>query len=141
MSAEEHPARLASQRSMAAVMAHDKEAWLALYADDIVLEDPIGFSPVDPSGQGIRGKEAVTKLWDMAIAPNDYQFEVHHSYAAGREVANVLTLTVTFHKTSQMVVNGVFTYRLNDDGKIVSLRGYWDFNEAMAGMKKLPKSQ
>ena len=41
-SGTEHPARLASQRSMAAVEAGDREAWLALFTDDAVVEDPIG---------------------------------------------------------------------------------------------------
>ena len=37
--AQEHPARLASQRSMQAVGAKAKDAWLALFADDAVLAD------------------------------------------------------------------------------------------------------
>ena len=45
-------ARELSQASMAAVEAKDKEAWLALFADDAVVEDPIGPSAFDPEGNG-----------------------------------------------------------------------------------------
>ena len=52
----EHPARLAGLNSVRNVKAKDKAAWLALFADDAVIEDPVGVSPLDPSGQGHRGK-------------------------------------------------------------------------------------
>src|SRR6185436_9211045 len=48
MSDVEHPARLASKRSIAAVRAKDKAAWIALFAEDAVIEDPVGVSPIDP---------------------------------------------------------------------------------------------
>ena len=50
-----HPARDASLASMTAVEAGDREAWLALFADDAVVEDPIGPSPFSPDGTGQRG--------------------------------------------------------------------------------------
>ena len=48
----EHPAHLAGKRSREAVMARDKEAWLAVFAEDAIVEDPIGPSAFDPGGQG-----------------------------------------------------------------------------------------
>ena len=47
----EHPARAAAQASMAAVAAGDRSAWLALFADNAVVEDPIGPSMFDPEGE------------------------------------------------------------------------------------------
>ena len=41
--------------SMAAVEAGDREAWLALFSDDAVVEDPVGPSMFDPEGTGHRG--------------------------------------------------------------------------------------
>ena len=41
-------ARELGQASMAAVEARDRTAWLALFADDGVVEDPIGPSAFDP---------------------------------------------------------------------------------------------
>ena len=55
-------------------MARDKEAWLAVFADDAIVEDPIGPSHFDPEGKGHRGKEAIAKFYDMAIAPSELTF-------------------------------------------------------------------
>ena len=71
----EHPARRAGQNSMRNVKAKDKTAWLALFADDAVIEDPVGVSPLDPSGQGHRGKAAIARFWDTVIAPGDVEMQ------------------------------------------------------------------
>jgi steroid delta-isomerase len=129
---QEHPARLASQKSRAAVMAKRKEDWLALFAPDAVIEDPIGKSPIDPVGDGHRGPAAISAFWDKQIEPVTIAFEVHHSWACGMECANVLTLTITMPNGMKALCNGVFTYKVNDEGKLVSLRGHWEFDQMMA---------
>ena len=45
---------------------HDKEGWLALMADEVVIEDPIGPSVTNPDGNGVRGKE-VGSFFDKSI--------------------------------------------------------------------------
>ena len=52
----------ASQASWAAVQSGDREAWLALMADDVVIEDPIGPAPTNADGRGVRGKAAVAEF-------------------------------------------------------------------------------
>ena len=59
------PVHLAGKRSREAAMARDKEAWLALFADDAIIEDPVGPSHFDHDGKGHRGKEAIAKFFDM----------------------------------------------------------------------------
>ena len=94
--ATEHPARLASQKSIAAVQAKDKAAWLALFADDAVVEDPVGPSFLDESGQGHRGLAAIGAFFDNNIAPvESIRFDLADSFAAGDEVANVATIHMT----------------------------------------------
>lgn len=119
------PARQASQASMAAVEAGDRAAWLALFAPDAVIEDPIGVSVLDPTGQGHRGTEAIAAFWDTTIASGTIRFAIRESYAAGDEVANVGTITTTFPDGTAVAVDGVFTYRVGDDGLIRALRAYW----------------
>ncbi len=128
----EHPARAASIKSRAAVMAKRKDDWLALFAPDAVIEDPIGTSPIDPVGDGHRGAAAISAFWDTQIAPTTIEFEVHHSWACGMECANVLTLTIRLPNGMQARCDGVFTYKVNDEGKLVSLRGHWEFDQMMA---------
>ncbi|MCE7958037.1 MAG: nuclear transport factor 2 family protein [Acidobacteria bacterium ACB2] len=126
---DEHPARAASRRSMEAVVAGDKDAWLENFADDAIVEDPIGASPLDPEGRGHRGKEAIAGFWDANIGPNKVSFEIAASYVAGNEVANVGSIITTFPDLSQVVVEGVFCYRVGDDGRLSSLRTYWELEK------------
>jgi len=41
---------------MEAVLRRSKEDWLALFAEDAIVEDPVGTSMFDPDGTGHRGK-------------------------------------------------------------------------------------
>jgi len=124
--AAEHPARLASQRSMDAVHRKDKQAWVDNFADDAIVEDPIGPSILDPSGAGQRGKAAIAAFWDKLIGPNRVFFDVRESYAGGLECANVGSVNTVLPNGAVMIVNGVFTYRVNEAGKVVALRAYWE---------------
>jgi hypothetical protein len=121
---EEHPARAAAQRSMDCVHAKKREDWIANFADDAHIEDPIGKSPLDPTGQGQRGKAAIAAFWDRVIAPNRVLFDIARSYACGNECANVGTITTVMPNGATTIVNGVFTYRVDDAGKVTNLRAY-----------------
>jgi ketosteroid isomerase-like protein len=127
---EEHPAMVAARGSWSAVQRKAKEEWLDLMADDVVIEDPIGTSPLDPVGKGHCGKEAVRAFWDKNIAPSAIQIEPHRSFAAGKESAHLMTLTTTFPNGAKMIVEGIFTYRVDDAGKLNSLRGFWELAKA-----------
>lgn len=125
----EHPARRAAELSMAAVEAGDRDRWLALFADDAVVEDPIGPSPLDATGAGRHGKAAIAEFYDSIVAPNDVAFAITASYVGGHEVANVGTITTTFADGTRAMVEGVYTYRVNDEGLITALRAYWEFDQ------------
>ena len=89
---ENHPALVAARGSWRCVQAKDKEGWLALMADDVLFEDPIGVGPTNPDGQGIRGKQALAGFFEKNMAPNTIRIETHESFAAGNESAHVMTL-------------------------------------------------
>jgi len=131
---EEHPARLASQRSMQAVQAKTKAAWLDLFAADAIIEDPVGMSPLDPDGKGHVGKAAISAFWDQHIAVNQIAFDIRHSYACGNEVANVGVITTTLPTGMRALAEGVFVYKVNAAGKLVSLRAFWEFEKMMASL-------
>ena len=128
----EHPARAASRRSMELVQSkgeNAKEEWMALFADDAIIEDPIGASPLDPEGKGHRGRDAISAFWDLTIAHVQLTFDIRSSYAAGNEVANVGMITSKLADGTTITVEGVFTYRVDAAGKIVALRAYWEFDK------------
>ncbi|MGO9187886.1 MAG: nuclear transport factor 2 family protein, partial [Streptosporangiaceae bacterium] len=60
----DHPARRASRHSMAAVAARRKDQWLALFAPDAVVADPVGPSLLDPGGTGHHGHDGIGRFWD-----------------------------------------------------------------------------
>jgi ketosteroid isomerase-like protein len=123
---ESHPARDMAVRSMTAVEAGDRETWLSLFAEDALMEDPIGPSAFDPEGKGHRGVEAIGRFWDETISKSPVRLVVRESYAAGNECANVATITLTMPDGSRAIVDGVFTYRIDDAGLLAALRAYWE---------------
>ena len=126
----DHPALVAAHNSWRCVMNKDKEAWLALMADDVCVEDPIGVAPTNPTGKGIQGKAALGEFYDKNIAPTRILIESQESYAAGRESAHVLDLTTSFPNGVKMHVHGIFTYTINEAGLITNLRGYWSLEDS-----------
>ncbi len=117
-------------RSRAAVTAGDREGWLGLFAEDAVVQDPIGPSPFDPEGKGHVGRQAIAAFYDTVIAPSEaITFEITESYLCGDEVADVGIIRTTLAGgTHQAVVHGVYTYRSDGAGKLAALRAFWEFD-------------
>ncbi|RMI28257.1 nuclear transport factor 2 family protein [Nocardia stercoris] len=128
----EHPAVVAGLASQQAVRARNKDAWLDLFAADGKVEDPIGPSPFDPEGVGHQGREAIGAFWDKAIAPTtEIEFLFGDKFACGSEVA--FTGLIRTHMGGQLIdAEGVFTYKVDADGKILALRAFWELERAMA---------
>lgn len=129
-------AQAAAQRSIDTVRAKDKEGWLANFADDACIEDPVGKSPLDPTGNGHRGKAAIAAFWDMCIATGNVDFRIRESYPVSDVAcANVGSI---LNKMGNMSIEakGVFIYHVNAEGKVTNLRAYWDFDSTMAAAKK-----
>jgi steroid delta-isomerase len=122
---EIHPAIAAAQESWRCAQAQDKEGWLALMSEDVCIEDPIGVSPTNPTGKGVRGKAEVGEFFDKYIGASTIVVEVHESRFAGNESAHVMTLHTSLKGGLKTKVKGIFTYLLNDEGLLTNLRGYW----------------
>jgi steroid delta-isomerase len=129
---QQSPALAASQSSWRCVQAHDREGWLALMADDVVVEDPIGKSVTNPDGTGVRGKDGVAEFYDTNIAANQLRITCEETFPSSdpNEIAHILVLRSKFDSGITSSVRGVFTYRVNDAGLIANMRGYWNL-EAM----------
>ena len=131
-----HPARDASRRSMDAVSRGAKDDWLALFDPDAVVADPVGPSLFDPAGNGHQGLAAISAFWDSTISNAErIEFSISDSFAAGDEVANVGTITTYLPGDQRLDTDGVFVYRVDEQGRIRSLRAYWEFDRAMATLR------
>ncbi len=124
------PALAASQASWRCVQAGDREGWLALMAEDVVIEDPIGDAVTNPGGQGVRGKEAVSAFFEKTIGrtPTTITCEETFPSSSPNEIAHILALRFNFGNGMTGSVRGVFTYRVDDAGLLTNLRGYWNMD-------------
>lgn len=134
--AEVLTARELGERSRAAVKAKDREGWLDLFAEEGVVEDPVGPSPFDPEGRGHRGRRGIGAFYDQVIAGSErIDFEIDESYLCGDEAAAVGTIRTTLAGGQQVaVVRCIFTYYADGHGKLAALRSYWE----MGAMEIVP---
>ena len=107
-------------------------------ADDVVVEDPIGKSITNPEGTGVRGKDGVAEFYDTNIAANNLTITCEETFPSSdpNEVAHILVLDSKFEGGFTSSVRGVFTYRVNDDGLINSMRGYWNLEMMKFGKEE-----
>jgi ketosteroid isomerase-like protein len=123
---------------MNAVTRKAKDEWLALFAPDGVVEDPVGPSMFDEQGKGHHGHDGIAAFWDLAIANVErFHFTIRDSFAAGDESANVGTITTYLPGNMRVDTDGVFVYRVRDDGLIISMRAFWEIQRAMNTLTKV----
>ncbi len=101
--------------------AHDKAGWIALFDDDYVIEDPVGWQPV-------RG-DAISGFWDAFIAPNDIEFVVHHDWIDGLHLVRDVTVVTTLGTRLQVTTPAHLRYELVErDGalKVQRMAAHWE---------------
>jgi steroid Delta-isomerase len=130
----DHPARRAGQLSNATVARGAKDEWLALFAPDAVIEDPVGPSFLDPEGKGHQGRDEISKFWDANVSRiKKFHFDISDSFANGPTCANVVTITTTLDDAgTTMRIECILIYTVDDQGLIKSLRAHWEPDRAMA---------
>ena len=135
-----NPAYQMSLTSRECLKTKDKKRWLAMWAEDGIIEDPIGPTMLDPEGKGHSTPAAREAFYDRNIANSDIEYIIHDTHTAHLECANIVTLNVHMTidgKKYYQQVNGVFTYSCNEQGKLTALRGFWEFDEGMATFKEV----
>ena len=115
-----------AETSLALTKARDRDGWLALFEDDALLQDPVGPSRTDPSGQGHQGIEAITKFHDSVISGvKTFDYTIERAYTGGDEVALVVNFQIT-GEHGRVDMDLVNIYKRSDSGKLSSLRSFWD---------------
>ncbi len=98
----------------------DAVARADLFADDVIVEDPVGAPPV-------IGKAALIAFWENAAAfPTRYTATLHKLVICGNEafVEFSLEVAITGMTPATIAIREIF--KLDASGKIVSLRAFWD---------------
>ena len=137
---DDHPARAASQRSYSAVAKGDLAEWLTVYAEDCVLEDPVGPSMFDPDGTGHHGHDGISAFWKLAIEPIDtFEFEIYESFAnpGSNTCANIGRIKTSFADGSHTTTDLIMVYVVADDGLVKSMKAFWEPERTMASFTKV----
>ena len=125
-----HPARQAQRAALSRACAGDKQGWLALWADDCEIYDPVGPSIFDTEGHGHHGRSGIEHFWDVAIAPVErFEVEIRSSYANGDSSAQEGTFRTWFADGSSAEIDLVTVYRVDEAGLITSMRAYWELDK------------
>lgn len=109
-------------KSPAAVAAHDKASWLALFAHDSLVNDPVGSKPH-------QGHEEISRFYDTFIAPNKIVFDVDKDTVCGNTVVRDLIIKTTMSTGLQVDVPTHIRYELIVDNgalKIHNLYAHWE---------------
>ena len=117
-------------------VAKDKQNWLDLFAEDAIVQDPIGKSPLDPDGTGHKGKGAIEKFYDTVIANGNIEFNILESIPCAEECANFAEIK-NIVGDEKIETKMIVIYRVNSDDKIVSLRAFWDYQEMEDQLKAM----
>jgi steroid Delta-isomerase len=132
---DDHPARAASMRSYSAVANGDLAGWLTVYAEDCVLEDPVGRSMFDPEGRGHRGHAGLSAFWEQAIASiARFEFEITDSFANpdSDTCANIGRIRTTFPDGGHATTELIMVYVVDDAGLVTSMKAFWEPDRTMA---------
>ncbi|WP_415848181.1 nuclear transport factor 2 family protein, partial [Tsukamurella ocularis] len=122
------------EASPAAVAAHDKDAWTALFAPGGAVHDPVGPPPqTNPA--------AIARFYDMFIAPNRIVFEVEHDLIVPGEDTGLMIRDLTVHTTMSTGVTLHIPMHLRytvtdgpDGAAITGLYAHWELRGMIAAL-------
>jgi steroid Delta-isomerase len=124
-------ARSALEKHLDRWNAMDRDGWLALFADDVVFDDPVGVPPK-------HGLEAAAKQWDAS-------FSDHQRWTLKHELVIVCGDEVAATVRNDGVIDGVSysfvtieVWMVNAAGRICAVRAYYEPPDAVDPYFKPP---
>lgn len=113
----------------AAIRAMDVDGWLSTFAEDAVTNDPVGAPPLNGHAalrqffEGIAGAFEKVGLFEDQVFIN------------GNEAAVKWTGRGTGKNGREVTFEGIDVFEVNDEGKIKTVRGYWNPAAMMAELQ------
>ncbi|MFL6243594.1 MAG: SgcJ/EcaC family oxidoreductase, partial [Acidimicrobiia bacterium] len=108
---------------VAAYQTNDRDAFLDAFATDGVIVDPVGTPPH-------AGREARGAFWDTVHQLTERMtFDVKDVVVCGSEAAMVFGIHASTGDAG-IILDAVDIFEVDDDGKISSMRAYWDMGRA-----------
>ena len=104
----------------ASVRAHDVERWVNTFAPDAISHDPVGQPP-------LIGHEALRGFLTKILASFEkINLTENHVYLCDNSAAVQWIGFVDTHSGKRIDFDGIDVIDCNDEGKIVSVRAFWD---------------
>ncbi|TPG33852.1 nuclear transport factor 2 family protein [Mycolicibacterium hodleri] len=124
MSATPAESIAAVERSPQAAGAHDREGWVAVFAADARVEDPVGSRPH-------RGRAQIERFYDTFIGPRAITFHRGGDVVFGSTVIRDVTVEVRMGPSVAMLIPAFLRYDLDDSLRISRLQAFWELPAMM----------
>ncbi len=113
------PARAAVQKHSEFWNARDQESWSAIFAADVVFEDPVGSAPK-------YGPDAVRKEWERSLTPGrEWRLVPDRIVVCGDEAAVVMRNEGNLHGR-EVVVESLEVWKVDAEGLVISVRAFFE---------------
>jgi steroid Delta-isomerase len=109
-----------------AIRAMDQKAWVNTFAEDAVSYDPVGAPPTQGHQKLGEFFQAITAAFKKVGLTEDQVF------IAANSAAVKWTGRGTSKQGNEVHFEGIDVFEINEDGKIETLRAYWNPAEMMA---------
>jgi steroid delta-isomerase len=116
----------ASSRYFEALNRIDREAYLACFGEEAIVQDPYG-------GRTFTGREGLNKWFNgMDRTWDRFTMTPGEAYSAGDRLAVQWTAEATSKQGKTARFAGINVFTIGEDGLIRRLEGYWDAAAMMA---------
>ena len=115
----QHAAVWAVEQHAARWNAQDRAAWLELFADDVVFEDPVGKAPK-------LGRAAVEGSWDNSFTEGRVWTLHPQRVIPGANEAAVIMHNHGMLHGKEVQLEGIEIWKVDDAGKIVHVRAFFE---------------
>ena len=118
------------EQSPQAVAIHDKAAWMGIFANNHVVEDPVGSTPHLSNSGSNEPHDALSRFYDTFIAPNQLAFDVKQDVVCAKHVIRDLQINLQMSDKISAEVPMHLLYELTEeDGtyKVSRLAAHWEF--------------
>lgn len=113
----------------AAIRAMDASAWVSTFAEDAITHDPVGAPPNVGHAQLRQFFEGIAGAFETVGLFEDQVF------ASGNEAAVKWTGRGTGKNGREVTFEGIDVFEINDEGKIQTIRAYWNPAAMMAELQ------
>lgn len=115
--------RAGVERYIACFNAADREAWLALFAPDATVEDPVGTEPH-------VGHEAIGAFWDMSHSLAEaIRLELGELVKPSGDGVAFAMRIITTVGGAELFVDVIEVQTYDAEGRIASMQAFWSMED------------